>query len=108
MLGREWVTKASNQASSLWYSISQGRMTNRRLGAPLLAAVISASFLNRSVAKVTVGTPRRSSSTASWTLHAVQDPQLHNPFRTASVLLKSANALASVGSPVMPVRITTS
>ena len=60
-----------------------------RRGIPSVPRSSSASPLNLSVYTVTVGTPRVSSSTASWTLHDVQEPQ--SPMPTITALTEVAN-----------------
>ena len=54
---------------------------------------------------VTVGMPRRSSSTASWILHEVQEPQSPNPTTaTATVAANSSTTCGSAGMEAVGLR----
>ncbi len=77
-------------------------MTKGSFGIPEFSAVVLAINSKRSVHRVTVGLPRFSSSTESWILHVVHDPQSPMAFITTSaVLVNSSMAAASAASATL-------
>jgi len=67
-------TASGFRPPSGWRAMAMGNS-----GIPRARRSTSPRTLNRWVQTVTVGTPRRSSSTESWILHDVQDPQSPRP-----------------------------
>src|SRR6059036_2251896 len=76
-------------------TIGGGTYTAGRRGWPRLVVTIPYSVPNSSVTMVTVGMPRFSNSTLSWTLHDVQDPQSAIPLITTSHSRAAASSISS-------------
>ena len=74
-----WATDRT--ASGSTYSVSSvlGRTTIGASGTPLPRIDALARVVKRSVTNTTEGRPPFTNRTLSWTLHAVQDPQLASP-----------------------------
>ena len=72
-----------------------GIITKGRCGIPKFSTVVRAKNSKQSVHIVTVGLPLFSSSTESWTLHVVQDPQSAIAFITKSEVRVSSSMVAS-------------
>ena len=96
---RDLEPKAALSAASGIEPTGCGSSTRGNSLKPRVAASARASVMNSSVMSVAVETPRLSSSTASWTLHDVHEPQSPNALMTASQ--SSVNSL----NPSAPVRV---
>ena len=105
-------TTISNRASALVTAVSAGRppmgwgaMAMGRSGMPRERRSTLPRRWKRWLHTVTVGMPRRSSSTASWILHEVQEPQSPRPTTaTSTVAAISSMTRGSAGMEAVGLR----
>lgn len=96
MAATDWSAIARTTASSP-YSVSSvfGSVTMQPRSTPRARSTCVASETNPSVTRTTAGIPRFVSSVWSWTLHAVQAPQLASPTMAASLLAAISSSSAT-------------
>ena len=95
------IPSAFSLTSSGWRPPREcGIITRGRYGIPKLLTVVRARNSKRPVHIVTVGLPLFSSSTESWTLHVVQDPQSPIAFITRSVVRISSSIVSAAAENV--------